>query len=291
MFEGIFTAIVTPFKDGKIEETVFATLIERQISAGISGIVPVGTTGESATLTYEEHYRVIEIAISIVNGRVPVIAGVGSNSTAETCRNMQVAKRLGANGVLVITPYYNKPPQEGLYQHYMNVAQSADLPVILYNVFGRTGINIEPVTVARLAATCSNIVGIKEANGDMKRVNEIVRLCSDDFTVLSGDDSSNLPIYALGGKGAISVTSNVVPDRVVRLWHAWNDGDILKARKEHYDLWSLNQILFVETNPIPVKAALALMGLTQEDCRLPLSQIGTDNRQKIVTVLRSMNLL
>ena len=291
MFEGIFTAVVTPFKDGKIDENALTRLIERQISAGISGIVPVGTTGESATLTYEEHYRVIEIAVSVVNGRIPVIAGVGSNSTAETCCNMQVAKRLGANGALVITPYYNKPPQEGLYQHYAIVAQSADLPVILYNVLGRTGVNIEPVTIARLATECPSIVGIKEANGDMKRVSEIIRSCSDDFVILSGDDSSNLPIYALGGRGAISVASNVAPDHVVRLWHAWRDGDIAQAQKIHYDLWPLNQILFVETNPIPVKAALAMMGLTRGDCRLPLSQIGAENRKKIENVLRSMDLL
>lgn len=291
MFTGIYTAIVTLFtKNDSLDEDAFRRLIERQIAAGVSGIVPVGTTGESATLTYAEHYRIIELTVQIVRHRVKVIAGVGSNSTAETCINIKRAEDLGAEGALVIAPYYNRPTQEGLYQHYMRVADASKLPIVLYNVPSRTGVNIDPHTVLRLSAH-PNIVAIKEASGQLiNQVSEIIRLCSQDFVVLSGDDASNFPLYALGGKGCISVTSNILPEKVVALWHAYHTGDIATARTLHYELSALNRILFCETNPIPVKFALSHMDLAQEECRLPLSKISAENRSHIIDVLRAYHL-
>lgn len=292
MIKGVYTANVTPFtKDDTIDEAALQKLIERQISAGVSGIVPVGTTGESATLAYEEHFRVIALTAQIVRGRVQVIAGVGSNSTAETCANIKHAQKLGADAALVITPYYNRPTQAGLFQHFTRIAESSDLPIILYNVPKRTGVNLEPQTVSQLSQH-ENIIGIKEASGQLiSQVDEIIHLCSSDFVVLSGDDASNFLVYALGGKGCISVTSNVLPKQVVALWHAHATGNISFAQELNYNLHDLNRILFCETNPIPVKAALGHMNLMREDCRLPLSTISEEHRNELLITLGHYGLV
>ena len=288
--KGAITAIVTPFKDGRFDEKVYEELIEWQIKEGIHGIVPCGTTGEASTLDYDEHYRVIEVAVKVVNRRVPVIAGTGSNSTTETIEITEKAKQLGADAALIVTPYYNKPSQEGLYRHYKAVAEAVDIPIVLYNVPGRTSVNLLPSTVARLAEL-RNIVALKEATGDMKQVSEIIRLCGDKISVVSGDDFTTLTLLALGGRGVISVSSNVAPRLVAEMFNAWDKGDIKKAREIHYRLEPLNAAMFIETNPIPVKTALAMMGKIAEDFRMPLCEMSKANRERLEGVLRSMGLI
>lgn len=290
MFKGSIVAIVTPFKNGKIDEEAFEKLIEWHIQEGTHGIVPCGTTGEASTLDYEEHYRVIEITVKVVNKRIPVIAGTGSNSTDEAIMITRKAEELGADAALLVTPYYNKPTQEGLYRHYKEIADKTGLPLILYNVPGRTGVNLLPQTVARLAEH-PRIVGIKEATGDMKQASELIRLCGDKITVLSGDDFTNLPLLALGGKGAISVTANICPKDMAELFNAWERGDIARARELHYKLEPLNKAMFIETNPIPVKTALAMMGKIKEEFRLPLCEMSPANKEKLAEVLRSAKLI
>lgn len=290
MFKGSMVAIVTPFKNGKIDEEALANLIEWHIKEGTHGIIPCGTTGEASTLDYEEHYRVIEITVKVVNKRIPVIAGTGSNSTDEAIMITKKAEELGADAALLVTPYYNKPTQEGLYLHYKEIANKTGLPLILYNVPGRTSVNMLPQTVARLAEH-PRIVGIKEATGDMKQVSEIIRLCGDKITVLSGDDFTNLTLLALGGKGAISVTANICPKDMAELFNAWEKGDIDTARKLHYKLEPLNKAMFIETNPIPVKTALAMMGKIKEEFRLPLCEMSQSNKEKLAETLRSAGLI
>ncbi|RJQ52702.1 MAG: 4-hydroxy-tetrahydrodipicolinate synthase [Nitrospiraceae bacterium] len=290
MFKGSIVAIVTPFKNGKVDEKALTGLIEWHISEGTDAIVPCGTTGESATLDYEEHYRVIEITVRAVNKRVPVIAGTGANATDETIMITKKAKELGADGALLVAPYYNKPTQEGLYRHYKAVAEAVDIPIVLYNVPGRTAVNMLPHTVARLAGV-KNIVGIKEATGDMRQVSDILRLCGDRITVLSGDDFTTLTLLALGGRGVISVSANVAPRDVSLMLRAWEKGDIAEARKLHYKLEPLNQAMFIETNPIPVKTALSMMGKIEEEFRLPLCQMGSENREKLRVVLANYGLI
>lgn len=290
MFKGSMVAIVTPFKKGKIDEKAFEKLIEWHIKEGTHGIVPCGTTGEASTLDYEEHYKVIEITVKVVNKRIPVIAGTGSNSTDEAIMITKKAEKLGADAALLVTPYYNKPTQEGLYRHYKEIADKTGIPLILYNVPGRTSVNILPQTVARLAEH-PRIVGIKEATGDMKQVSELIRLCGDKITVLSGDDFTNLTLLALGGKGAISVTANICPKDMAELFNVWEKGDIEHARKLHYKLEPLNKAMFIETNPIPVKTALAMMGKIKEEFRLPLCEMSQTNKEKLAEVLRSAGLI
>lgn len=290
MFKGSIVAIVTPFKKGKIDEKALEKLIEWHIKEGTHGIVPCGTTGEASTLDYEEHYRVIEITVKIVNKRIPVIAGTGSNSTDEAIMITKKAEKLGADAALLVTPYYNKPTQEGLYRHFKEIANKTGLPLILYNVPGRTSVNLLPQTVARLAEI-PRIAGIKEATGDMKQVSEIIRLCGDRITVLSGDDFTNLTLLALGGKGAISVTANVCPRDMAELFNAWERGDIPRAREIHYRLEPINKAMFIETNPIPVKTALAMMGKIREEFRLPLCEMSPANKEKLAEVLRSAGLI
>jgi len=290
MFKGSMVAIVTPFKKGKIDEKAFEKLIEWHIKEGTHGIVPCGTTGEASTLDYEEHYRVIEITVKVVNKRIPVIAGTGSNSTDEAIMITKKAEKLGADAALLVTPYYNKPTQEGLYRHYKEIADKTGIPLILYNVPGRTSVNLLPQTVARLAEH-PRIVGIKEATGDMKQASELIRLCGDRITVLSGDDFTNLTLLALGGKGAISVTANICPKDMAELFNAWEKGDIEHARKLHYKLEPLNKAMFIETNPIPVKTALAMMGKIKEEFRLPLCEMSQTNKEKLAEVLRSAGLI
>lgn len=290
MFKGSIVAIVTPFKDGKVDEKALCDLIEWHIAEGTDGIVPCGTTGESATLDYEEHYRVIEITVKVVNGRIPVIAGTGANSTDETIMITKEAKRLGADGALLVAPYYNKPTQEGLYRHYKAVAETVDIPIVLYNVPGRTAVNILPQTVARLTEI-KNIIGIKEATGDMKQVSEVIRLCGERITVLSGDDFTTYPLLSLGGKGVISVSANVAPQDVSQMCKAWEEGNIEGARRLHFKLEPLNQAMFIETNPIPVKTALSMMGRIQEEFRLPLCPISDANKERLGKILINYGLL
>jgi 4-hydroxy-tetrahydrodipicolinate synthase len=290
MFKGSIVAIVTPFKNDEIDEKALVDLIEWHIAQGTNAIVPCGTTGESATLDYDEHYRVIEITIKTVNGRIPVIAGTGANSTDETIMMTKKAKEMGADGVLLVAPYYNKPTQEGIYRHYRAVAEAVDIPQVLYNVPGRTAVNILPQTVARLAEI-DNIVAIKEATGDMKQVSEILRLCGDRIAVLSGDDFTTFPLMTLGGKGAISVSANVAPRDVSDMCKALEDGNIEEARRLHYKLEPLNKAMFIETNPIPVKTALSLMGKIQEEMRLPLCPMSSENKEKLKNILKNYGVI
>ena len=290
MFSGSLVAIITPFKNGAFDETAYRELIEFQIANGTHGIVPCGTTGESATLSHEEHERVVAFTVEVVNRRVPVIAGTGSNATDEAIAFTAHAKRAGADGALLITPYYNKPTQEGLYQHYAAVAQAVDLPLILYNIPGRTSVNMTPATIARIAKL-GNVVGIKEGSGSLGQVSDIIHQCDDDFTVLSGDDSLTLPMMALGAKGVITVTANVAPKDMAALVTAALAGNFAEARASHFKLASLFSALFYETNPIPVKEALAMMNKIEPEFRLPLTPLSSDNRERLRQVMKDTGLI
>ncbi len=290
MFKGSMVAIVTPFKNGAVDEKALGDLVEFHIKNGTDVIVPCGTTGESATLSHEEHHRVVEFTVKTANKRIPVIAGAGSNSTSETLELTRYAQKAGADGVLLITPYYNKPTQEGLYRHFAKVADSADMPIVLYNVPGRTSVNMLPPTVARLREK-KNIVGIKEATGDMKQVSELIRLCGRDFDVISGDDFTTLPLLALGGVGAISVTANIAPADCAALFDAFFAGKQEAALKLHYKLEPLHGPMFIETNPIPVKTALAMMGKITEEFRLPLCPMADANKEKLRKALKDYGLI
>lgn len=290
MFEGAIVAIVTPFKNGEVDENAFRELIEFQIENGTDGIVPCGTTGESATLSHEEHDRVVEIAIDAVKRRVPVIAGAGSNNTMESLRLARHAYEAGADAILMVAPYYNRPTQEGLYLHYKTVADEVSIPIFPYNVPARTSSNILPETVARLSKI-SNIVGIKEATGDLRQISKVFELCDDDFIVLSGDDFTTLPILALGGKGAISVISNIIPKDVADMMDAFAAGDLARAKELHYKMWPIMEAAFFETNPIPSKAALSLMGKIEYELRLPLCQMSDQNYDKLKKVMSNYGLI
>ena len=290
MFKGSIVAIVTPFKDGKVDEETYRKLIDFQIEEGTSAIVPCGTTGESATLSMEEHKRVIDVAIEAVNKRVPVIAGTGGNSTSEAIELTEHAKQAGADATLQVTPYYNKPTQEGLYQHFAAIAKAVPLPQVLYNVPGRTSVNMLPGTVARLAQL-PEIVAIKEASGDLAQMAEIVRLSGDKITLLSGDDNVTLPLLAIGGKGVISVVANIVPKDSADMVKAWEEGNIDLARELFYKLFPLCQAMFYETNPIPVKTSLALMGKIDGEMRLPMAPMSTANLERLKEALKNYGLI
>ena len=290
MFRGAIVAIVTPFKKGKVDEAALRKLVEFQIKNGTDGIVPCGTTGESSTLSHEEHDRVIEIVIEAVNKRVPVIAGTGSNSTAEAIRLTRHAHEAGADGALMVAPYYNRPTQEGLYQHYKAVADAVRIPIIIYNIPGRTGVNINPDTLARLAKV-KNIVGVKEASGSIKQMSDVISLCGPDFDVLSGDDLFTLPLMAMGGKGVISVISNVAPADMAAMVDAFDAGDLEKARALHHKMAPLIDSLFIETNPTPVKAALAMMKKISYEVRLPLYRMSDGNYEKLKKVMIGYGLI
>jgi 4-hydroxy-tetrahydrodipicolinate synthase len=290
MFTGSLVAIVTPFRKGKIDEQAFGALIEWQIANGTNGIVPCGTTGESATLSFEEHNRVVELTVEVVNRRVPVIAGTGSNSTDEAIALTRHAKQARADGALLITPYYNKPTQEGLYRHYKAVAEAVDLPLVLYNIPGRTGVNMLPATIARLSVI-KNVVGVKEGSGSVQQASDIVETCGERLTLLAGDDALTLPMMAVGGKGVITVTANIVPSDMAKLVKTFATGEIEEARKIHFKLSPLFAALFYETNPIPVKEALGMMGKIDPELRLPLCAMATDTREKLASVLKDMGLI
>ena len=291
MFTGTGTALVTPFRaDGSLDEATLRRLVQRQIDAGINFLVPCGTTGESPTLTHEEHLRVVEITVELAKGKVPVLAGAGGYNTAEVISLARELTDLGADGILSVTPYYNKPTQEGLFQHYRAIAEAISLPIILYSVQGRTGVNIEPVTVKRLAGI-ENIVGIKEASGNVSQMAAILNAVPDDFIVLSGDDAITLPLIALGGPGVISVVSNEIPREMSQLTRLALQGDFQGAREIHRRFHPLMEINFVESNPVPVKAALAEMGLLKPVWRLPLVPPKAENRARIRAVLESLELV
>ena len=289
MFHGTITALVTPFRNGRIDEDAFRAHLDRQIEAGVQAVVPAGTTGEAATLSHGEHKKLIEIAVRHVAGRVPVIAGTGSNNTAESIELTQSAKSLGADAALLISPYYNKPTQEGIYQHYKAVADAVHLPQIVYNVPGRTNSNILPETVGRLSEI-SNIVGIKDATANMEQLNATIDACAGRIDFFSGDDATVLPFMALGGAGVISVVANVAPQAMLRLTKAAAAGDWDEARRAQMELRELNRMMFVQSNPIPVKAACAMLGWMQRDIRLPLTLLPDESCDQLHATLSEFGL-
>jgi 4-hydroxy-tetrahydrodipicolinate synthase len=291
MFKGSIVAIVTPFnKEGLVDFEKLRELVDFQIENGTDAIVPCGTTGEASTLDYDEHLAVIRTVVEEAAGRVPVIAGTGSNCTAEAIEITRKAKDLGADGALLVAPYYNKPTQEGLYRHYMAVADAVALPQVLYNVPGRTGVNLLPETVARLAAHAS-IVAIKEASGSLQQVSEIISLCGDNIDVLSGDDFITFPMMACGAKGVISVLANIMPGTVADLVDAFFAGDFEKARLLHLDTLKIGSAMFIEGSPVPVKTALELMGKASEYVRLPLCPLEDANKARLAAIMKEYNLI
>jgi len=289
MFKGSIVALVTPFKEGKVDKERLLELVEFHIQKGTDGIVPCGTTGESATLSHEEHKEVVTLVVEAVNKRIPVIAGAGSNCTRESIDLALHAKKVGADGILAVTPYYNKPTQDGLYEHYATIAKKVDIPLIPYNVPTRTGVNLLPETVARLSEI-DNIVGIKEASADLRQQTKIVELCKRNFALLSGDDFTLLPTLSIGGVGVISVVANIVPNEVATLIKEFNKGNFEEAKRLHYKIFPLCEAMFIETNPVPVKAALGMMGMISSEVRLPLVPLKEANRQKLRETLLTSKL-
>jgi 4-hydroxy-tetrahydrodipicolinate synthase len=291
MFQGSIVALVTPFRGGKVDEAKIRQLVEMHVAQGTDGIVPCGTTGESPTLSHEEHRRVVEIVIEAAHGRVHVIAGTGSNATSEAIDLTRHAKQAGATGALVVNPYYNKPTQEGLYRHFRAVAEAVDIPIVVYNIAGRTAVNVETDTLARLVKDCPNIVGVKEASGSLDQMTQVVLACGPDFSVLSGDDNITLPLMSVGGRGVISVVANIVPRETAEMTHAALAGDWKLARDLHLKLFPLSRAMFLETNPIPVKEAMGMMGMLEPEFRLPMCPMGAANRERLKTILVQHGLL
>lgn len=291
MLKGSIVAIVTPFHGGKVDEKKLRDLVEFQIKNGTSGIVPCGTTGESATLSIEEHERVIEVTIEQAKKRVPVIAGTGSNSTEEAIMLTRHAEKCGADASLQVSPYYNRPTQRGLYEHFKAIANSVKIPIILYNIASRTGVNIEPETIAKLANDCKNIVGVKEASGSLDQMSRVKQLCPAGFYLLSGDDSLTLPVLGIGGTGIISVVANIVPKDTADLVKEFEKGNIEKARQLHYKLLPLIKAVFLETNPIPIKTAMGLLGMCEPDLRLPMCAMSPENVEKLKKALKDYGLM
>ena len=292
IIHGCITALITPFKaNGKLDEIGLENLILRQIENGVHGIVPCGTTGESPTLTHEEHQEVIKISIDVTKNKIPVIAGTGSNSTNEALEMTASAEEAGASATLQVVPYYNKPNQEGLFKHFSEISKHTSLPLILYNIPGRSVVNLEIGTIKKLATENKNIVGIKEASGDINIVKEIKLVCPKDFIVLSGEDSLNLSILEEGGSGFISVTSNLIPNKCSQLFNLFKDGNILEARKINSAISELNKLLFIDTNPIPIKSAMSKIGLCQNNLRLPLTSLSKEKTILLYEELKKMNLI
>ncbi|WP_340694970.1 4-hydroxy-tetrahydrodipicolinate synthase [Hydrogenobacter thermophilus] len=290
MFQGSIVALITPFKDGEVDYSALDQLVEFHINNHTDAIVVCGTTGESATLTFEEHERVIEHVVKSAKGRIKVIAGTGANATHEAIELTAHAKRVGADACLLVVPYYNKPTQEGIYRHFKTIADEVDIPMIIYNIPSRTGIEISPETLYRLVRDCSNIIGSKESTPSMDRISEIFKLLGDNFTVLSGDDSLTLPMMALGAKGVISVANNIVPREVKSMVDYALKGDFKKAMELHYYLFDLFKILFVETNPIPIKTACWALGMCEKEFRLPMCEMKPENESKLIEILKRYNL-
>ena len=291
MFTGTYTAIVTPFRGGKLDEAALKQLVQAQIRGGVDGIVPVGTTGESPTLDFEEHIRVIELAVEFAKGRIKVVAGTGGNATSEAIYLTKAAEEAGADGSLQVAPYYNKPTQEGLFRHFKAIASETALPLMLYSIPGRCGIEIAVETVRRLAAACKNIVSIKEAGGNVDRVSQLRAALGDKFTILCGDDSLTLPFMSVGAQGVVSVASNVIPREVSRMVKAFAAGRVTEARRIHGRFYPLFKDLFIETNPVPVKTALAMQGLMAAEFRLPLCPMNAKNREVLRATLQACSLL
>ncbi len=291
MFTGTYTAIVTPFKNGQLDEVALAQLIKSQIKGGVDGIVPVGTTGESPTVDYDEHIRIIELSVKLAAGKIKILAGTGANSTTEAIGLTKAAERVGADGSLQVAPYYNKPTPEGLYQHFKAIANNTKLPIVLYSIPGRCGVEFSVPTVKRLAADCKNIVGIKEAGGNADRVSQLRAALGNKFEILSGDDSLTLPFMAVGAQGVISVASNVAPREVSTMVRAFAAGDTKKALQIHQKLYPLFKDLFIETNPVPVKAALAILGQMDEEYRLPLVRMSAANRATLKAAMKAAGVL
>lgn len=291
IFKGTLTALVTPFKNGKVAEERYRALIDWQIEQGIDGLVPCGTTGESATLSHEEHRRVIDICVDQVKGRVPVLAGAGSNNTAEATALAQHAKEAGADGILLITPYYNKPTQEGLFAHFKAIADEVSIPTVVYNVPGRTSVNVEPQTLARMHEEIPEVVGVKEATGDMKQCSRIVERCGENFALISGDDFTVLPLLAIGGVGVISVVANIVPQDMSNMVRAFRNEEYVRAKLLHYKMQPLYRAMFLETNPVPVKTSLAYMGKLDFEVRLPMVPMRKQTDMELRTSLSDYGLI
>ncbi len=290
-FQGAFTALVTPFKNGEIDQDAYRALIEWQIEQGIDGLVPCGTTGEAATLTHEEQGEVIRICVEQVKGRVPVIAGAGSNNTKEAVNLTLLAKQAGADATLQITPYYNKPTPAGLLEHFKALSKEASMPFILYNVPGRTGLNAMPETIANIANQVSDVVGVKEATGNLGQVSDVIEQCPEGFTVLSGDDFTVLPLLSLGGHGVISVVSNIMPAEMSGMCAAFRAGDMKKAQELHFKMQPVNRAMFMETNPIPVKTSLGMMGKLETSFRLPIVPLMPENETRLEAILKENGVI
>jgi 4-hydroxy-tetrahydrodipicolinate synthase len=290
-FQGSFVAMVTPFRNGKVDEAKLRELVEFHIAHGTDGLVPCGTTGESPGLTHDEHRRIVEIVIEAARGRIRVVAGTGSNSTAEAIELTKHAERAGAAGALVVNPYYNKPTQEGLYRHFRAVAESVAIPILVYNIQSRTAVNVETDTLARLVRDVASVAGVKEASGSLDQMSQVIAACGPDFSVLSGDDNITLPLLAIGGSGVVSVIANIVPRETADLVHAALDGDWKRARDLHYRLFPLARAAFLETNPIPIKEAMAMAGMLEPEFRLPMCRMSDANREKLRAILKPYALV
>ena len=291
MFQGSIVALVTPFRGGKVDEAKLKELVEMHVAQGTDGIVPCGTTGESPTLSHDEHRRVVEIVVEAARKRLHVIAGTGSNATSEAIELTTHAKKAGAAGALVVNPYYNKPTQEGLYRHFRAVADAVDIPILAYNIASRTAINVETDTLVRLVKDCPNLVGVKEASGSLDQMTQVILACGPDFSVLSGDDNLTLPLMSVGGRGVISVIANIVPRETAEMTHAALAGDWKLARELHLKLFPLSRAAFMETNPIPVKEAMGMMGMLEPEFRLPMCPMGAANRERLRSILVQHGLL
>ena len=291
VFHGSLVAMVTPFRNGKVDEAKVRELVEFHVTNGTDALVPCGTTGESPTLSHDEHKRLVEIVVEAAAGRIAVVAGTGSNATAEAIDLTKHAARAGARGALVVNPYYNKPTQEGLYRHFRAVAESVSLPILVYNIQSRTAVNIETETMARLARDCQNIVGVKEASGSLDQMSQVIAACGPDFAVISGDDNITLPLMAIGGAGVISVIANIVPRETAELTHAALEGDWKRARDLHYRLFPLARAAFLETNPIPIKEAMAMAGMLEPEFRLPMCRMSDANRERLRAILKPYGLV
>ncbi len=290
-FQGSFVAMVTPFRNGAVDEAKVRELVELHASHGTDGLVPCGTTGESPTLSHDEHRRVVEIVVEAARGRIRVVAGTGSNSTAEAIGLTRHAEQAGAAAALVVNPYYNRPTQEGLYRHFRAVAESVAIPILVYNIQSRTAVNVETATLERLVRDVKNLAGVKEASGSLDQMSQVIAACGPDFSVLSGDDNLTLPLLAIGGHGVISVIANIVPRETAEMVHAALDGDWKRARELHYRLLPLARAAFLETNPIPIKEAMALAGMIEPEFRLPMCRLSDANRERLRAILKQYSLL
>ena len=291
IFTGSFVALVTPFRNGKVDEAKLRELVEMHAGSGTDGLVPCGTTGESPTLSHDEHKRVVEVVVEAARKRMKILAGTGSNSTSEAIELTRHAEKAGADGALVVNPYYNKPTQEGLYRHFRAVAESVAIPIVVYNIQSRTAVNIETATMSRLVKDVKNVNGVKEASGSLDQMSQVIAACGPGFSVLSGDDNITLPLMAIGGHGVISVIANILPRETADMVHAALEGDIKRARELHYRLFPMARAAFLETNPIPIKEAMAMAGMLEPELRLPMCRMSDANRETLRGIIRAYGLV